>query len=357
MSALTIGPGVAVPFRHLTKHMLITGATGTGKTTTAAAICERLSAAGVPVLAFDAKGDLESLGARVWCPFGSRGPRRAVDLSAVGPDLIARALDLSPAQSGAVEIVAAMAEAENLALCCLDDLSAGIRLASAKRIQISLAYGLFSDLSAAAVSRAILPLRRAIGGAFGRPGLDPFEAAQLGGVSVYSCGRLAHHPGAYAAAVAGCLLALYQEAAEVGAVDRPSLAVLIDEAHLLFDGATPAVVRKLEQVARLIRSRGIMLIFATQSPADLPETISAQCLSRIQHGLRATTAGQMRGIRAAADSMPAAPGSDLVAQILGLGIGEALCSVPDIAGSPAPARRVRVQSGRVALHPVAFSPA
>lgn len=356
MTGIQLAQGVTLPLAHACKHALVTGATGTGKSTTAGALVEGLAAAGVPVLVFDAKGDLESLGARVWCPFGERGAHRPINLGAAGADLIARALDLSPAQSGAVEIVAAYAEDNRFSLACLDDLQAGLRICSEQRATVSANYGLFSLASAAAVSRAVLPLRRAIGGAFGAPGLDPFEAAEAGGVTVYSCGRLAQHPGAYAAAVTACLLSLYRDAAELGHVDRPALAVLVDEAHLVFDGATPALVRRLEQVARLVRSRGVMLIFATQSPADLPPVISAQMLTRIQHGLRATTPGQVAAVKAAAMGLPAAPGRDLAAEILALGVGEALCSVPDLrSGRPGPAMHAKMHRGKIELRPVTIA--
>lgn len=352
MNGIQLAQGVTLPLAHACKHALITGATGTGKSTTAGAMVEGLAAAGVPVLVFDAKGDLESLGARVWCPFGRRGAHRAINLGAAGADLIARALDLSPAQAGAVEIVAAYAEDHGYCLADLEDLQAGLRICTEQRAAVSSQYGLFSPASAAAVSRAILPLRRSIGEAFGLPGLDPFEAATAGGVTVYSCGRLAQYPGAYAAAVTACLLTLYRDAEERGQVDRPGLAVLVDEAHLVFDGATPALVRKLEQVARLVRSRGVMLIFATQSPADLPPVISAQLITRIQHGLRATTPGQVAAVKAAAMGLPSAGGRDLSGEILALGVGEALCSVPDMRGRPGAAVRAKMRRGKIELRPI-----
>lgn len=352
--ALHIGQGrrgpVAVPLNRLTRHVLITGATGTGKTTTVGGMCERLAAAGVPVLALDAKGDLEGAATRVWCPFGERGTARPLDLELIGPEVVARALDLSEAQSGALYVAYTMAKTEGLPLHSLDDLRAVLRVATADAARVSRDYGLVSPASAAAVSRALMRLEYAAPGAFGLSRLGnrlcPFEAE---GLTVLSAARLTHAPGLYGAAAAYLLSELFQRAPEVGDVDEPRLALVIDEAHLLFDGAPAALTRRIEQVVRLIRSKGICLVFATQSPADLPDGVAGQLQTRIQHGLRAATAAQAKAVRAAAETMP----GGTVAAIAALGIGQALVSVPAAGGQATAADVVAVARSIARLEPVA----
>ena len=358
MTALTIAPGAAVPLHHLTKHALITGATGTGKTTTAGAIVERLAAAGIPVLCLDAKGDLETLtrsGGHMICPFGERGERRALNIDQMGPDFLARATELSEAQSGALLVAFSVAEAEGLAMDDLADLRSVLNYCAANQESVSANFGLVSPASVAAVQRALLALERNAADAFGCPSVSALEAANRGGITVIAGAKLCETPGLYGAFAAHILDDLYRRTLELGNVDKPALAVLIDEAHLIFDGASPSVVRRMEQIARLIRSKGVALIFATQSPADLPDTISGQLLTRIQHGLRATTPAQMRALRAAADSMPADRGFDAMGTIGTLGVGQAVVSLPTAAGSSGAARVVNVTPGRIALGPLGDS--
>lgn len=337
---LTIGPGAALPLRYANRHALVTGATGTGKTVTLAAIAEGLGAAGCKVLAFDAKGDLDRLADRLRDPFEGAG----LDLYQMGPDLLCRALELSEAQSGAVFVLYAMAEAEGLRLADLDDLRALCGRAADDLGRVSSVYGLVGKPSLAAVQRAALRLSRDGAGAFGRPGFD--LATLPPGVTVYRSARLARNPVLYASFVTHCLLDLYHRAPESGDLDCPKWALLMDEAHLIFDGCPPGLLRRIESVVRLIRSKGVCLIFATQSPADLPPGISGQLATRVQHGLRAVTPAQVKGVRAAAESMPAAPGFDAMAAIQGLGIGQALVSVPGAGGVPGFAQVVQVQRGR-----------
>lgn len=358
MTALTIAPGAAVPLRHLTKHMLITGATGTGKTTTAGAIVERLAAAGVPVLALDAKGDLETLtrsGGWMVCPFGERGERRALNIDRMGPDFLARAMELSEAQSGALLVAFSVAESEGFAMDDLADLRSVLNYCVAHQESISARFGLVSPASVAAVQRALLALERNAAEAFGNPPVSALEAASRGGITVIAGAKLCETPGLYGAFAAHILDDLYRRTLELGNVDKPALAVLIDEAHLIFDGASPAVVRRIEQIARLIRSKGVALIFATQSPADLPDTVSGQLLTRIQHGLRATTPAQLRALKAAADSMPTERGFDAMGAIGTLGVGQALVSLPTVSGSAGAARIVNVTSGKIDLGPLGDS--
>ena len=336
-SALPIGGAVAIPNRYLTRHVGIFGATGTGKTTTLGAVAER---APCPVVIFDAKGDLGSLGRVI------RRPVMRID--AMGAEFIARALDLSPAQAGALEIALAWADDTGRTVASLADLRS--LLNDAMRHDMASSYGLVSASSVAAVQRAMLRLERSAAHAFGSNTADIRDAS---GIEVFACSEIAAVPGLYGAFVAHKLDSLYRGLGELGDVAAPGLLIMIDEAHLLFDGATPAIVARLEQVTRLIRSKGVGLIYVTQSPLDLPDAIAGQLASRIQHALRGATERQRKEIRAAAETMPGAITMD---DVLKLATGEALVSVPDASGRPMPARAVRVQRGAVALHSVDLPP-
>ena len=334
MTALHLAPGLSIPHRALTRHIGIFGATGTGKTTTAAAIVER---APCPVLILDAKGDLESMG-QLYRPWQAQ-----LHLSRLGPDLISRALDLSDAQSGALQVAMAWADDTGRQVATLADLRALLGDAAANAATLGASYGLISALSVAAVQRAILRLERAAPWAFGPAAVDWRD---IDGVAVLSCSDIASVPGLYGATVAHILDSLYRGLGEIGDVGAPGLMVMIDESHLIFDGASPAIVRRIEQVTRLIRSKGVALVYVTQSPADLPDAIAGQLASRIQHGLRATTARQAKGLRAAAETMP---GNVTAQDVLQLGTGQAIVSVPDARGVPLPGRRVAIARGRVQL--------
>jgi len=336
MTALPIGSGVTIPYRYLTRHAGIFGATGTGKTTTLGAIAER---APCPVVIFDAKSDLESLG---------RLHRPAMRVDAMGADFISRALDLSPAQSGALQIALAWADDCSREVVTLADLRS--LLNDAMRHDLSADYGLMSPLSVSAVQRTLLRLERAAPWAFA---IDPFDIRDASGINVYACSDLASVPGLYGAFVAHKLDSLYRGLGELGDVAAPGLLIMIDEAHLLFDGATSEIVSRLEQVTRLIRSKGVGLIYVTQTPLDLPDAIAGQLATRIQHALRGATERQRKEIRGAAETMP---GNVTVGDVLNLGTGEALVSVPDASGRPLPARQVRIERGVVPLHSVGLPP-
>lgn len=337
MTALALGASSAIPYRYLTRHVGIFGATGTGKTTTLGAIVER---APCPVLILDAKGDLESLGDRLLRP--------SMRVDAMGADLLARALDLSEAQAGALQVALAWAADTGRHVATLGDLRR--LLNDAASCDLSADYGLISPVSVAAVQRALLRLERGAPWAFGDPPHDPRDTA---GVVVYSAGDLTHLPGLYGAFVAHVLDALYRGLGELGDVAAPGLLIMIDEAHLVFDGATPSIVRRIEQITRLIRSKGVGLIYVTQSPSDLPHVVAGQLATRIQHALRASTPHHHKALRAAAETMP---GNISAATILGLATGQALVSVPDAGGSPQPARVVAIQRGRRPLHSVGLPP-
>lgn len=338
MTAIALAPGVTIPHRALTRHIAIYGATGTGKTTTAAAIVER---APCPVIVLDVKGDLESMGTlhRPW--------RAQMRIDELGADLVARALDLSDAQAGALQVALAVAEDSARPVATLGDLRALLSDCVAHAPELTAQYGLISPLSVAAVQRAILRLERAAPWAFGPATVDWRDTA---GIAVYSASGIASVPGLYGAFVASVLDSLYRGLGEIGDTGAPGLMLMIDEAHLVFDGASPAIVRRIEQVTRLIRSKGVGLIYVTQSPADLPDAIAGQMSSRIQHGLRAATARQAKGVRAAAETMP---GNVTAAEIAALGIGQAFISIPNARGVVQPAKRAMIARGAIELVPVA----
>jgi hypothetical protein len=328
-----IGPGAQIPYRYLSRHVGIFGATGTGKTTTLGAIAERCPC---PVLVLDAKGDLESLGSTLICP-----QMRIDDL---GADLIARALNLSEAQAGALAIALAWAEDTGRAVATLQDLRQ--LLNEATRANLSDSYGLISPVSVAAVQRAMLRLERGAAWAFGSARHDPRDTKSI---TVYAASELTHLPGLYGAFVAHVLDSLYRGLGEIGDAGAPGLMVLIDEAHLVFDGASPAIVQRIEQITRLIRSKGVGLIYVTQAPSDLPHVISGQLATRVQHALRGATPVHQKALKAAADTMP---GNITAADIAGLGTGQAIVSVPNASGVPMPACKVAVSRGSKPLHSV-----
>lgn len=363
--SVNIGPGAAIPLRYLTRHVGIYGATGTGKTTTAAAMVERIAAHGVPVLVLDAKGDLESLALRagqVLDPTGQHGATRRLDLGRMGPDAIARALELTEAQAGTLEICHAFARSRGLAWHDLADLKNLLGAIVNNRDSVSAEFGLVTPASVAAIQRALLRLDRTAPDAFGLPALDPFEAAEWtpdgtgnpAPVTVVRAAPFTATPGLYCAAVAHMLESLYRECAELGDVPAPGLCVFIDEAHAVFADAPRAIIHRLESVVRLIRSKGVGLIFATQSPADLPPAIAGQLATRVQHALRGSTRHGLAEIRAAADTLPGSHWKETPEQIKRLGVGQALVSVPGAGGVSQPCQLVRIQPGTVKAIPLSL---
>lgn len=323
---IQIAPGLTLPPSALCRHMGIFGATGTGKTNSATLIAQ---GAVCPVLILDAKGDLLGFGQHL-TPWAHAN----LSVSTMGAAVLSQALNLSEAQAGALSISLTWAGDCGRAVHTLGDLRQllldTLTSPAAQRL------GLVSPQSVAAVQRAILTLERATPWAFGPCILD---ARQLTGRNVLQCADLTEEPGLYGAFVADLLTRLYRGLGEIGDPGAAAIMIVIDESHLVFSDAPAGVIRAVEKVVRLIRSKGVSLVFISQSPADLPDSILGQLGSRIQHGLRAGTPRQAMAARAAAETMP---GNLVAADVLALGTGQALVSVPGPGGMPEPARRVAV---------------
>lgn len=335
--------------RFANRHGLITGATGSGKTVSVMRVVELLSAVGAPCLVFDAKGDLSGLAAR---GRGDGPPVEFIDVlgatarpaplsfETMGPDVTARALGLSHAQSGVVDIAFAAAAAWRAPIATPHDMRA--MLARLER-GAGRAYGHVSPVSAAVVRRQLI---RLVGSAFAAV---PYDVAGLlcqrdgrGIVTICDARALSRSPALYSAAVAMILGELFERLPDIGDAPRPKLAVFIDESHLVFEGIEPALSARLESIVRLIRSRGVALWFASQSPSDVPPVIAAQLANRIQHAMRAVSRADAAQVRAAAESMPADDSFDVAAAIGKLRPGEAIVSLVGASGAPSPAAIARI---------------
>lgn len=326
--------------KYLNRHGLITGATGGGKSVSLMGMVEGFQRLGVPTFVTDIKGDLSGLAAKSeatkpvglltpWWPeacdvvpldvYGVAGVPMTASLSAMGAPLVARALGLSDAQSGVLEIVFALAEDEGIALDSLAKLRHLVAYCADNRAIIGKRYGLVTPSSVAAIGRAILGLERSGGAAFFSA--NTFDIGQLTtgrAVHLLHCVELHKNPRLYGAVMLWILDALYRSLPEVGDLALPKLAVFIDEAHLLFTDAPPALVAMVESTVRLIRSKGVGVYFATQAPSDLPDAVARQLHLRVQHALRAVTPRDRAMIRGAADSLPAGDGfrcSDVIEKL------------------------------------------
>lgn len=272
-----------IPAHYMNRHALITGPTGTGKTVSIMRLIESLSQAGTPVIAPDVKGDLPPLAAS--CPARVLAPARGlcVPLWAMGADLLARALELTEAQAGALEIAFSYAEEAGAPLDTLGDLRALLsELAAAPDTVAHIGY--VTRASVGTIQRALLRIEKGgRGGIFGAPAFDIAAAMDSGLVSIIDASALYHSPRLYGAFMLWLLRELATRFPEAGDLDRPRLALVIDESHCLFHEASPALLRSIEATARLIRSKGVALVFASQSPDDLPAVIRAQCATRIEH--------------------------------------------------------------------------
>ncbi len=356
------------------RHGLVAGATGTGKTVTLQVLAETFSQAGVPCFMADMKGDLSGISqaggmssfigkrcaefgigdpAFEGCPvrfydvFGEQGfPMRAT-ISSMGPQLIARLLELNEIQTGVLNIVFRVADEKGLLLIDLKDLRMMLDFVARNASDFTTAYGNISQSSIGAIQRALLVLENQ--GAdkfFGEPEFNIHDLMATdrgrGVMSVLAADRLMMQPKLYSTFLLWLLDELYSELPEVGDLDLPKLVFFFDEAHMLFDGTSKALLDKIEQVIRLIRSKGVGIYFVTQSPTDIPDNILGQLGNRVQHALRAYTPKEQKAVRAAAETFRANPAFKTEDVILELATGEALVSFLDEKGAPRMVERARI---------------
>ncbi|GAD59598.1 DUF853 family protein [Brevundimonas sp. BAL450] len=365
------------------RHGVVAGATGTGKTVTLQIMAQGFSDAGVPVFCADVKGDLsgicvagtpnEKLLARAqaigldlqsaaaptvfWDLFGEKGHPVRATVSEVGPLLLARMLELSDVQTDVLSVVFHVADKEGLLLLDMDDLRALLTHVAENASEIGKAYGHVAPASIAAIQRSLLALERQGAGAFfGEPALRLEDMIRTGldgrgQVNVLAADRLMSSPRLYAAFLLWLLSELFEQLPEVGDPEKPRLVFFFDEAHLLFDDTPRALVEKVEQVVRLIRSKGVGVYFVTQNPADIPDSVLGQLGNRIQHALRAYTPAEQKGLKAASGSFRANPAFDTAEAIQSLGVGEALVSVLDEKGAPTVVARTLIRPPASRLGP------
>lgn len=348
------------------RHGLVAGATGTGKTITLQVLAEGFSRAGTAVFAADVKGDLAGIAQRgdakphfvqrakdigityaadefpvvFWDLFGELGHPVRATISEMGPLLLARLLELNEVQEGVLNIAFRLADEEGLLLLDLADLRALMRHIGENASAMTKRYGNVAPATIGAIQRCLLVLENQGAAAFfGEPALDindflRTDAAGRGIVNLLSAEKLMRSPRLYASFLLWMLSELFEQLPEVGDTDKPKLVFFFDEAHLLFDHAPKSLLDAIEQVVRLIRSKGVGVYFVTQTPADVPDPILGQLGNRVQHALRAFTPRDQKTVKAAADTFRRNPDFDTAAAITELGIGEALVSMLDAKGNP-----------------------
>ncbi len=366
------------------RHGLITGATGTGKTVTLQSLAEQFSAIGVPCFMSDVKGDLSGISqaggdnAKVaervdklgltdhayqafpvtfWDAFGELGHPVRATVSDMGPLLLARMLELNETQAGVLNLVFKVADDAGLLLLDLKDLRAMLQFVGDNARQFTTEYGNISAASVGAIQRGLLALESQGGEKiFGEPMLDIADLMQTdrgkGVINILAADKLMQSPKMYATLLLWLLSELYENLPEAGDLDKPKLVFFFDEAHLLFADAPAALVDKIEQVARLIRSKGVGVYFVTQNPADVPDKVLGQLGNRVQHALRAFSARDRKAVRAAAETMRDNANLDEEAAITELGVGEALVSCLDEKGRPGIVERAYVVPPRGQIGPI-----
>jgi DNA helicase HerA-like ATPase len=370
--------------RLANRHGLIAGATGTGKTVSLQILAEDFSRRGVPVFMADVKGDLsgisqpgsehpklmeraatiglddytfESFPVVFWDLFGKQGHRVRTTVSEMGPLLFARLLDLNDTQEGILYAVFKMADDQGLLLLDLKDLRALLTFAGENAKELTLEYGNMSRSSIGAIQRRLLVLEEEGGSQFlGEPALDLYDFMRTGpngygNINILAADQLMQSPKLYATFLLWLLSELFEELPEVGDPDKPRLVFFFDEAHLLFDDAPKALIDKVEQVVRLIRSKGVGVYFVTQNPLDIPDSVLGQLGNRIQHALRAFTPRDQKAVRAAATTFRANPAFDAAEAIKELGVGEALVSTLGGKGTPGIVERTLIRPPSSRLGP------
>ena len=367
------------------RHGLIAGATGTGKTVTLKVLAESFSDMGVPVFLADIKGDLSGMceagtetkhircsidsmklenfsytayPVRFWDVYGKLGLPVRTTISEMGPELIARLLGLNDTQTGILRIVFRIADERGLLLIDLKDLRSMVQYVGDNAKEFKLTYGNISPQSVGAIQRSLLALEDGGGSIFfGEPDLKlddwiDWDENGKGIMNILECQELSQHPLLYGTFLLWMLSEIYEMLPEAGDLDKPKLAFFFDEAHLLFNDAPKALVEKVEQVVRLIRSKGVSVWFITQVPSDLPDSVLGQIGNRVQHALRAYTPKDQKALRAAAESFRANPGFDTETALQELAVGEALVSVLDAKGTPGIVQRAGILPPRSSMNAV-----
>ncbi|PUB11241.1 helicase HerA-like domain-containing protein [Yoonia sediminilitoris] len=372
------------------RHGLIAGATGTGKTVTLQIMAEGFSAAGVPVFLSDVKGDLSGLAVSgsadfklhepfmkraatigldlqydkfpvtFWDLFGERGHPIRATVAEMGPLLLARLMELTDVQEGVLNVAFRVADEEGLPLLDLKDLQSLLVWVGQNAKDLSLRYGNVASSSVGAIQRQLLVLENQGGTSlFGEPALDLADMMRTkdgrGEINILAADQLMGSPRLYATFLLWLLSELFEELPEVGNPDKPKLVFFFDEAHLLFDDAPKALVDKVEQVARLIRSKGVGVYFVTQNPGDIPEDVLGQLGNRVQHALRAFTAKDRKELKTAAETYRDNPAFDTAAAIQEVGTGEAVTSFLDRKGIPQIVERTLIRPPSSQLGPISAS--
>jgi DNA helicase HerA-like ATPase len=388
MNEILVGLGekpVYLLARYANRHGMVAGATGTGKTVSLMVLAEGFSRLGVPVFMADVKGDVaglampgastEKIKQRVaeigvegylnegspvllWDLYGKLGHPVRTTVSEIGPTLLGRILELSDVQMGVLEIAFKLADDQGLLLLDLDDLRALLGFVADSRKEISTQYGLVSAQSIGAIQRGLLTLEREGGeGVFGEPALELTDLMRTdlngrGVISVLAADQLILKPRLYSSFLLWLLSELFERLPEVGDPEKPKLVFIFDEAHLLFHDAPPALRQRVEQVVRIIRSKGVGVYFCSQFPDDVPDEMLGQLGNRIQHALRAYTPRDLKAVRTAAETFVPNPKLDVAEVITQLAVGEALVSTLQEKGVPSPVQRTLICPPRCRMGPI-----
>jgi DNA helicase HerA-like ATPase len=379
----------ALELKRANRHGLIAGATGTGKTVTIQGIIDGLSQAGVPCFVADVKGDLSGLAmagsptaknadvfsarakeigdsdwsysdnpVQFWDLFGEQGHPIRTTVSEMGPLLLSRLMDLNDVQEGVLTIAFTVADKEQLLLLDLDDLQAMLLNCAERADELTTTYGNVSKQSVGTIQRSLLQLRSQGGdNFFGEPAITIKDFIVLddkgrGIVNILAADKLMQSPRLYSTFLLWLLSELFESLPEIGDPDKPTLCFFFDEAHLLFDDIPKALEDKIEQVVRLIRSKGVGIYFITQNPIDIPDTVAGQLNNRVQHKLNAFTPRDQSAVKAAATTFRANPGVDVATVITELKVGEALVSLLQPDGAPSPVQRTLIKPPSSRVGPV-----
>ena len=379
----------ALELKRANRHGLIAGATGTGKTVTIQGIIDGLSQAGVPCFVADVKGDLSGLAmagsptaknadifaarakdigmadwsytdnpVQFWDLFGEQGHPIRTTVSEMGPLLLSRLMDLNEVQEGVLTIAFTVADKDSLLLLDLDDLQAMLVSCAERADELTTTYGNVSKASVGTIQRSLLQLRsQGADHFFGEPALTMTDFIGLddkgrGIVNVLAADKLMQSPRLYSTFLLWLLSELFEHLPEIGDPDKPVLCFFFDEAHLLFDDIPKALEDKIEQVVRLIRSKGVGIYFITQNPIDIPDTVAGQLNNRVQHKLNAFTPRDQAAVKAAATTFRSNPGVDVATVITELKVGEALVSLLQPDGAPSPVQRTLIKPPSSRVGPV-----